>query len=1058
MQYHYFKAAVSLRSSTKRFTVTLFFLCLLLTGTAGAQTVIFSEDFESAGSSSLLPHAGWSEYETSAGNSRWAVGAGSCVITGSNSLFVVRNVIGNSCDYAPASASNKIAYKSFSTTNYNNLTLSFKWVCNGEKIGSTFNDYGKVCLSLDGVTWTNLPANYQGETTAQNVVDLALPAAAFNQPVVYLGFRWINDGTTKHIPGFVVDDIVVKGSLMSSSATPALTSLSAASGCAGAPLTITGTDLGSATGVTIGGTAATITANTATSITVTVGSGTTGDVVVTTAGGVSNGLPFVVKPTPVLTVTPSADSICNGTATSFALSSSVTGATYTFTASPLSGATVTGYAGCLTGCPSTIAQTLSVPGTVPGSIRYTATAIADGCSSAPLDIDATVFPNPPATVTPASTTICSGATINLALSTGMSSTVFTWAAPAMTGGTTIGATAGTGDTITQTLINPSSIPDTLTYTIIPSNPGGCTTGPLTATVIVNPGAAITAQPVGNTQCGGSHTFSVSTVNASGFQWYGPSGIIPGATDSTYTIAAATAAQTGDYYVLVMGPPGCAPLVSALATLNVSDPISISVQPANKKACEGTPFTLSVTGTGAVSYQWYKNGNPITGATGASYTVASPVASDAGSYYVKLIAGAPCASVNSSTVTVTVSIVGTWFGYTNNWNHADNWCGGIPTATTDVVLPATGSVAFDAHIKDATQGTARNVTLQNSSLTVDNGGTLQLFGNLSFTPAGSFTSDGGTLRLSGTTDQYLQPGFTASTMMVEGGGNKHLGNDSKITNLLVLGDGKVMLDGHTLRLGPGANIYGVSASSYVVTNGTGGGLQQVVGTPEYIFPVGVSSFNPLYISNKGAKDSFLVKVREEVLEDGGTGAPVNPAHSAVILRTWDVTESVPGGTNATITLQWNLGEHNSPAFTYEHTYIAQYKDGMWVNTCCASAFDAGVAAGDNPYTRTQPGITQMGHFTVASDGGSDPLTIGSAQGAQFDVQVFPNPVRNVLTVVISGAHAQSRVSLLDMTGRELGAHFASTGRVTFDMQGLAQGVYFVKYMDGQQTRTIKVSKH
>ncbi len=39
-------------------------------------------------------------------------------------------------------------------------------------------------------------------------------------------------------------------------------------------------------------------------------------------------------------------------------------------------------------------------------------------------------------------------------------------------------------------------------------------------------------------------------------------------------------------------------------------------------CEGTSLTLNATTAGAHNYTWYKNGNPIPGATGATYTVTS----------------------------------------------------------------------------------------------------------------------------------------------------------------------------------------------------------------------------------------------------------------------------------------------------------------------------------------------------------------------------------------------------------------------------------------------------
>ncbi|MGJ8590925.1 MAG: GEVED domain-containing protein [Aquaticitalea sp.] len=65
---------------------------------------------------------------------------------------------------------------------------------------------------------------------------------------------------------------------------PTITSFPSST-CSGASLVITGTNLSTATSVTVGGTPAAITASTANSVTVTIGNGTTGVISVTTAGG-----------------------------------------------------------------------------------------------------------------------------------------------------------------------------------------------------------------------------------------------------------------------------------------------------------------------------------------------------------------------------------------------------------------------------------------------------------------------------------------------------------------------------------------------------------------------------------------------------------------------------------------------------------------------------------------------------------------------------------------------------------------------------------------------------
>lgn len=81
--------------------------------------------------------------------------------------------------------------------------------------------------------------------------------------------------------------------------------------------------------------------------------------------------------------------------------------------------------------------------------------------------------------------------------------------------------------------------------------------------------------------------------------------------------------------------------------------TITASPRAQTAALGGAFTLSVTatGTGSLSYQWYKGTTPLSGATGASHTVASAISADAGDYSV--VVANDYGSVRSATATVTL---------------------------------------------------------------------------------------------------------------------------------------------------------------------------------------------------------------------------------------------------------------------------------------------------------------------------------------------------------------------------------------------------------------------
>ena len=93
--------------------------------------------------------------------------------------------------------------------------------------------------------------------------------------------------------------------------------------------------------------------------------------------------------------------------------------------------------------------------------------------------------------------------------------------------------------------------------------------------------------------------------------------------------------------------------SSVAALTVVFPPSIAKQPANQTVVNGNDATLNVTarGTLPLSYQWYFNGNPISEATDAIYTITGITASNEGNYTV-LVSNA-CGTVTSGVAALTV---------------------------------------------------------------------------------------------------------------------------------------------------------------------------------------------------------------------------------------------------------------------------------------------------------------------------------------------------------------------------------------------------------------------
>jgi hypothetical protein len=150
--------------------------------------------------------------------------------------------------------------------------------------------------------------------------------------------------------------------------------------------------------------------------------------------------------------------------------------------------------------------------------------------------------------------------------------------------------------------------------------------------VSNGGASITSYTVTATPSDGgaavTATGSTSPITVTGLtNW----------TAYTFTVTATTSVGTG----------------SASSALSLILPVVITTQPINLTVAQGYPasFTVAASGTVPLSYQWLKNNVAISGATSATYSIATVAATDAASYTVIITNAA--GSLISSAATLTV---------------------------------------------------------------------------------------------------------------------------------------------------------------------------------------------------------------------------------------------------------------------------------------------------------------------------------------------------------------------------------------------------------------------
>jgi hypothetical protein len=111
------------------------------------------------------------------------------------------------------------------------------------------------------------------------------------------------------------------------------------------------------------------------------------------------------------------------------------------------------------------------------------------------------------------------------------------------------------------------------------------------------------------------------------------------------------------------------------------------------------------------------------------------------------------SLGYVTVSTTVCTTGSWLGGTStDWNTASNWCGGVPTATTDVTISS--GTTYQPNIGSA-GGLCRNITINNgATLTMGGAYSLTVSGDWTLNTGGTFTPSTSIVTFNGTGAQAI----------------------------------------------------------------------------------------------------------------------------------------------------------------------------------------------------------------------------------------------------------------------------------------------------------------
>lgn len=472
--------------------------------------------------------------------------------------------------------------------------------------------------------------------------------------------------------------------------------------------------------------------------------------------------------------------------------------------------------------------------------------------------------------------------------------------------------------------------------------GTCTSAVSSNSIVVNTAPATPTMVAGASLCvGHNNTFTATGTTFGATVEFLRDGIVVQSGVNATAFTASSGANVAGTYTVQQVVNGCASPVSGTSRVVSALPTAPALnQTGNVDVCPTA--TLSVTNTagcGGCTYLW---------SNGATATTITPVS---GVTYTVAVTNPSGCHTNSPSVTPTILPNGTWVGTSDDWTAGANWCGGAPTSSTNVSIPATASVdpqiTGTANVRNLTIGAGRTVT-------VAGGGSLNLYGNHLGT--GQLTSAAsGTISLLGSTAQTLAS-LAAGNLTINSAGVT-LTAPATVAGTLTFTNGDLVTsDVNTLTITATGSTGAESATSRIVG-------------PVYAAPrnVGTGSLSLFGMSIGAGTDDLGMVTVARVNESGETNG------SAGIGHIWTITADNQPTTGRDLTFSWNSDVDNGNSLTTMQVWSRETPSDEWL----------GVGAPQSATGRTLTvNTTHFSEWTVSDEIDPLPVTLLSFTGKRL----------------------------------------------------------------------------